>query len=152
MLSSNIEEKLWYGIKKKNKQNIDFDIFFLILRTSKTFNDIQISWLESNLETQWQRKDIWRWIMTKNSRFQSLYMYAFSPALDACPTGYQEVAGSTPAGLATFFRAELTMKYFLWSFSPFHCSKKGSCQFLAKECAQYWFTAYRTKPAQEKSG
>ena len=26
--------------------------------------------------------------------------------------------------------------------------KKGSCQFLAKECAQYWLTAWRTKPAQ----
>ena len=24
----------------------------------------------------------------------------------------------------------------------------GSCQFLAKECAQYWLTAYRTKSAQ----
>ena len=30
------------------------------------------------------------------------------------------------------------MKYFLRSFSPFRCFKKGSCQFLAKECAQYW--------------
>ena len=35
----------------------------------------------------------------------------------------------------------LIMKYFLRSFSPFHCFKKGSCQFLAKECAQYWLTA-----------
>ena len=25
--------------------------------------------------------------------------------------------------------------------------QKGSCQFLAKECAQYWLTL-RTKPAQ----
>ena len=40
----------------------------------------------------------------------------------------------------------LIMKYFLWSFSPFRWFKKGSCQFLAKECAQYWLTAKRTKP------
>ena len=26
--------------------------------------------------------------------------------------------------------------------------KKGSCQFLAKECAQYWLTAERTEPVQ----
>ena len=26
-------------------------------------------------------------------------------------------------------------------FSPFRWFKKGSCQFLAKECAQYWLTA-----------
>ena len=35
----------------------------------------------------------------------------------------------------------LIMKYFLRSFSPFCWFKKGSCQFLAKECAQYWLTA-----------
>ena len=35
----------------------------------------------------------------------------------------------------------LIMKYFLRSFSPFRWFKKGSCQFLAKECAHYWLTA-----------
>ena len=39
--------------------------------------------------------------------------------LDARPTGDQEVAGSTPAGSATFFRGDLKKKYFLRSFSPF---------------------------------
>ena len=34
----------------------------------------------------------------------------------------------------------LSMKYFLWSFSLFRWFKKGSNQFLAKECAQYWLT------------
>ena len=38
---------------------------------------------------------------------------------DARPTGDQEVAGSTPAGSATFFCGDLIMKYFLRSFSPF---------------------------------
>ena len=36
----------------------------------------------------------------------------------------------------------LIMKYFLRSFSPFRWFKKGNyCQFLSKECAQYWLTA-----------
>ena len=30
------------------------------------------------------------------------------------------------------------MKYFLQLFCPFRSFKKGSCQFLAKEFAQYW--------------
>ena len=33
--------------------------------------------------------------------------------LDARPTSDQEVAGSTPAGSAAFFRGDLIMKYFL---------------------------------------
>ena len=61
--------------------------------------------------------------------------------LDARPTGDQEVAGSTPAEVGNIFSWRLIMKYFLWSFSPFRWYKKGSCQFLAEECAQYWLTA-----------
>ena len=37
------------------------------------------------------------------------------------------------------------MQYFLRSFSPFRWFKKGSCQFLAKECAQYWLAACPVK-------
>ena len=54
------------------------------------------------------------------------------------PTGDQEVAGSTPAEVGNILSWRLIMKYFLRSFSPFRWFKKGSCQFLAKECAQYW--------------
>ena len=54
------------------------------------------------------------------------------------PTGDQEVMGSTPAEVGNIL---LIMKYFLRSFSPFRWFKKGSCQFLVKECAQYWLTA-----------
>ena len=61
--------------------------------------------------------------------------------LDARPTDDQEIAGLTPTRSATFFRGDLIMKYFLRSFSPFRQLKDGSCQFLAKECAQYWLTA-----------
>ena len=57
------------------------------------------------------------------------------------PTGDQEVAGSTPAKVGNILSWRLIMKYFLRSFSPFRWFKKGSCQFLAKECAQYWLTA-----------
>ena len=46
---------------------------------------------------------------------------------DARSTGDQEVAGSTPARSALFFRRDLIMKYILQSFSPFHLFKKGSC-------------------------
>ena len=55
--------------------------------------------------------------------------------------GDQEVAGSTPAEVGNILSWRLIMKYFLRSFSPFRWFKKGSCQFLAKECAQYSLTA-----------
>ena len=57
------------------------------------------------------------------------------------PTGDQKVAGSTPAEVGNILSWRLIMKYFLRSFSPFCWFKKASCQFLAKECAQYWLTA-----------
>ena len=53
----------------------------------------------------------------------------------------QEVEGSTPAKVGNILSWRLIMKYFLRSFSPFRRFKKGSCQFLAKECAQHWLTA-----------
>ena len=46
-----------------------------------------------------------------------------------------------PAEVGNILSWRLIMKYFLRSFSPFRWLKKGSCQFLAKECAQYWLTA-----------
>ena len=56
--------------------------------------------------------------------------------------GDQEVAGSTPAEVGNILSWRLIMKYFLRPFSPFRWFKKGICQFLAEECAQYWLTAY----------
>ena len=58
------------------------------------------------------------------------------------PTGDQEVMGSTAAEVGNILSWRLIVKYFLLSFSPFCWFKKGSCQFLSKECAQYWLTAY----------
>ena len=46
-----------------------------------------------------------------------------------------------PAEVGNILSWRLIMKYFLRSFAPFHWFKKGSCQFLAKECTQYWLTA-----------
>ena len=55
-------------------------------------------------------------------------------------TGDQEVAGLTRQ-IGNILQWRSIMKYFLWSFSPFRWFKKGSYQFLAKECAQYRLTA-----------
>ena len=49
-------------------------------------------------------------------------------------------ANSTPAEVGNILSWRLIMKYFLRSLSPFRWFKKGSCQFLAKERAQYWLT------------
>ena len=49
--------------------------------------------------------------------------------------------GFNPREVGNILSWRLIMKYFLRSFSPFRWFKKGSCQFLAKECAQYWLTA-----------
>ena len=49
--------------------------------------------------------------------------------------------GFDPRRAGNILSWRFIMKYFLWSFSPFRRFKKGSCQFLAKECAQYWLTA-----------
>ena len=54
--------------------------------------------------------------------------------LDVHPTGNQEVASSFPAGLGNFFFMLIDHEKCLRSFSPFPLFKKGSCQFLAKEC------------------
>ena len=72
--------------------------------------------------------------------FTYYFVLASVAQLDVCPTGDQHVAGSTPAEFGNILSWKLIMKYFLWSFSPFRWFKKGSCQFLAKEYAQYWLT------------
>ena len=56
----------------------------------------------------------------------------------ACSNGDLEVAGSIPVWSDNILlsRSIMNLKYFLLSFSPFRWFKKGSCQFLVKECAQ----------------
>ena len=61
--------------------------------------------------------------------------------LDAPSDWRQEVAGSAPVEVGNILPWRLIVKYFLQSFSFFRWFKKGSCQFLVKECAQYWLTA-----------
>ena len=55
--------------------------------------------------------------------------------MDARPTGDQKVAGSTPAKVGNILHEIIA------TVIPFRWFKKGSCQFLAKECAQYRLTA-----------
>ena len=43
----------------------------------------------------------------------SVMLPASMPQLDACPTGDQEVADSTPTRSTTFFHKDWIMKYFL---------------------------------------
>ena len=61
--------------------------------------------------------------------------------LDARPTRDQEVTGSISDEVGNILSWKLITKYFLRSFSPFRWFENGSCQFHAKEYAQYWLTA-----------
>ena len=44
--------------------------------------------------------------------------------------------GFDPHQVSNILSWRLHMKYFLWSFYPIPFFRKGSCKFLAKECAQ----------------
>ena len=48
--------------------------------------------------------------------------------------------GFDPHRVGNILSWRLIMKYFLQSVSPFRWFKKGSHQFLVKECTQYWLT------------
>ena len=72
---------------------------------------------------------------------QSMSVPASVAQLDAPSNWRQEVPGSTSAEVSNILSWRLIVKYFLRSFSPFPWFMKDSCQFLAKECAQYWLTA-----------
>ena len=76
----------------------------------------------------------------------SLFYYAAMPAsvaqlLDARPTSDQEVAGSTPAEVGNILSWRFGHEIFSTVILSLRWFKKGSCQFLAEECAQYWLTA-----------
>ena len=66
--------------------------------------------------------------------------------LDVHPTGSQEVAGLT-CQVGNILSWRLIMKYFLLLAD----SRRAVVSFW-QGCAQYWLTAERTKPAQEKCG
>ena len=81
----------------------------------------------------------------------SCYVNKSKPAsvaqLHARPTGDQEVAGSTPPGRQHSF-VETDHEIFSTVILYLPLFKKRICQFLAKEWAQYWLAASRTKPGQ----
>ena len=62
----------------------------------------------------------------------------------SCWASFCQVPYGATLGYESAKFVQMVMKYFLRSFSPFRWFKKGSCQFLAKECAKYWVTAWRT--------
>ena len=72
----------------------------------------------------------------------SLEELASVAQLDACPTGDQEVAGSTPVGSATFFHGDLIMKFSTVILSV-PLIQDGQLSVSGEECAHYW-----TEPAQ----
>ena len=80
---------------------------------------------------------------TKRTSKQTLTEYTVG--LDGsvgCASDWRSgVSGFDLRRVGNILSCRLNMKYFLLSFSPFRWFKKGSCQFLAKECAQYWLIA-----------
>ena len=68
---------------------------------------------------------------------EGTFCHAGMAQSDTLPTEDQ-VAGSIPTESGNILLWRLIIKYSLRSFSLFLRFKKGSCQFLAKECAQYW--------------
>ena len=64
------------------------------------------------------------------------------------PTGDQEVGSSTPRRGRQHLFVEIDHEIFSMVILSLLLIQRGNCQFLAKECAQYWLTALRTKPAQ----
>ena len=61
--------------------------------------------------------------------------------LDVRLTGDQEVEGFDPCRVGNILSWRLRNIFYGHSLSLFGWFKKGSCQFLVKECAQYWLTA-----------
>ena len=65
-------------------------------------------------------------------------------ALDARPTGDWEIAGLTPAGLATFFHGEWSWNIFYGHSLPSAESRRAVVSFWQRNAhnTQYWLTAY----------
>ena len=56
--------------------------------------------------------------------------------LDVHPASDQMITGSIPTGSGNIVSWRLVMKYSQLSFFHLRWFKKGSCQFLVKECVQ----------------
>ena len=120
-----------------DKISVTFDPFcYLSLPLPvKKERQLEIFWVPLNPNkkpVQVSRATVWE--------NMSITLPASVAQLDTRSTWDQEVAGLTPAKVGNILSWRLIMKYFLRSFSPFRWFKKGSCQFLAKECAHYWLT------------
>ena len=88
-----------------------------------------------NMVTKFSWVKTWHPLIDHEIKVIDLELFSLAQS-DACLTSDQVISGSIPAESGNILSWRLIMKYFLWSFSPFRRFKKGSCQFLAKECAQ----------------
>ena len=74
--------------------------------------------------------------------FNSLYRWVWSGVGWGLITFYYQPSFILfPRRVGNSLSWRLIMKYFLRPSSPFRWFKKGSCQFLAKDCAQHWLIA-----------
>ena len=70
-----------------------------------------------------------------------LLLYGLCSSVGGASDWWSGGCGFDPRRVGNIISWKLIMKYFLQSVSIFRWFKKGSCQFLAKECAPYWLTA-----------
>ena len=104
----------------------------------KKYQEFFIDW-QLFLISHWWIHELF---MDKYFMNSSLPELALVAQLNVCPTGDQVVTGSTPAEVGNILSWRLIMKYFYGHSLPSPDSRRAvSCQFLAKECAQYWLTA-----------
>ena len=81
-----------------------------------------------------RKRVFWAYTNSENPKSPTSYVLALVNQLDKHPSGDEEVAGSTPARLATFFHGDLIMKYFYGNSLPSADSRRAG-QFLGKKCA-----------------
>ena len=79
----------------------------------------------------------WRLLQNRWTEFKIISQAQLDALSDWSPGG----RGFNPRRGQQHSFMEIDHEIFLRSFSPIRWFKKGSCQFLAKECAQYWLTA-----------
>ena len=109
----------WKGVFSKRKEIAPFGSKFFPFR-----------------EDPFSERDCWAGKQTGNHKSCLPCRLVSVAQSDVGITGDQEVAGLAWTRYSNILSWRLIMKYFLRSFSPVRWFKKGSCQFLAKECTQ----------------
>ena len=134
---------LWKCLKSKRdilelSIKCEFMNCIWFMNCPKKYQEFFIDWQLFFISHWW----IHELFMNKYFMSSSLPELALVAQLDARPTGDQVVTGSIPAEVGNILSWRLIMKYFYGHSLPSADSRRAvSCQFLAKECAQYWLTA-----------